>query len=121
MQSGEENAYRAARQLLDESQPPDAVFVVAARFVRGVLRAAKEAGCQVPARLLIAGGVDSVQAREGDPPVTALDLHPDRQAEMAVEMLLARLDDGEVEAPRYIPATLRVRASTGEGSDTDDG
>lgn len=121
MQSGEENAYRAARQLLDESQPPDAVFVVAARFVRGVLRAAKEAGCQVPGRLLIAGGVDSVQAREGDPPVTALDLHPDRQAEMAVEMLLARLDDGEVEAPRHIPATLRVRASTGGGSDTDGG
>jgi DNA-binding LacI/PurR family transcriptional regulator len=121
MQSGEENAYRAARQLLDESQPPDAVFVVAARFVRGVLRAAKEVGCQVPGRLLIAGGVDSVHAREGDPPVTALDLHPDRQAEMAVEMLLARLDDGEVEAPRHIPATLRVRASTGGGSDTDGG
>jgi DNA-binding LacI/PurR family transcriptional regulator len=79
MQSGEENAFRATRQLL------------------------------------IAGGVDSVHAREGEPPVTALDLHPDRQAEMAVEMLLARLDEGEVEveAPRHIPATLRVRASTG--------
>jgi DNA-binding LacI/PurR family transcriptional regulator len=67
--------------------------------------------------LLIAAGVDSVQSREGDPPVTALDLHPDRQAEVAVEMLLARLDDGDgdgdVAAPRHIPATLRVRASTG--------
>jgi DNA-binding LacI/PurR family transcriptional regulator len=113
MQSGEENAFRATRQLLADGQAPDAVFVVAARFVRGVLRAAKEAGCQVPGQLLIAGGVDSVHAREGDPPVTALDLHPDRQAEMAVEMLLARLDEGEVEAPRHIPATLRVRASTG--------
>ena len=87
----------------------------------GMARAAKEAGCQVPGRLLIAGGVDSVHAREGDPPVTALDLHPDRQAEMAVEMLLARLGDGEVEAPRHIPATLRVRASTGGGSDPDGG
>jgi DNA-binding LacI/PurR family transcriptional regulator len=115
MQSGEENAFRATRQLLADGQAPDAVFVVAARFVRGVLRAAKEAGCQVPGQLLIAGGVDSVHAREGEPPVTALDLHPDRQAEMAVEMLLARLDEGEVEveAPRHIPATLRVRASTG--------
>jgi hypothetical protein len=73
------------------------------------------AGCQVPGQLLIAAGVDSVQSREGDPPVTALDLHPERQAEVAVEMLLARLDDGDgdVAAPRHIPATLRVRASTG--------
>ena len=49
MQSGEENAFAghpaAARR---RPGPPDAVFVVAARFVRGVLRAAKEAGCQVP-------------------------------------------------------------------------
>ncbi len=40
---------------------------------------------------------------------------------MAVEMLLARFGGGEVEAPRYIPATLRVRASTGGGSDPDGG
>lgn len=37
----------------------------------------------------------------------------ERQAEAAVEMLLARFDGSEVEAPRYLPATLRLRASTG--------
>lgn len=113
MQPGEENAYTAARRLLRRSQPPDAIFVVAARFIRGVLRAAKEAGRSVPGELLIAAGVDSIHAREGDPPVTALDLHPERQAEAAVEMLLTRLADGQVEAPRHIAATLRLRASTG--------
>lgn len=113
MQPGEESAFVATRRLLEGRQPPDAVFVVAARFIRGVLRAAKAAGRTVPGELLIVAGVDSIQAREGDPPVTALDLHPERQAEAAVEMLLAQLDGGEMEAPRHIPATLLLRASSG--------
>jgi DNA-binding LacI/PurR family transcriptional regulator len=113
MQPGEESAFVAARRLLARRSPPDAVFVVAARFIRGVLRAAQAEGRQVPGELLIAAGVDSIPAREGDPPVTALDLHPERQAEAAVEMLLARLDGAEVAAPRYIRATLSLRASTG--------
>jgi len=113
MQPGEESAFVAARRLLARRNPPDAVFVVAARFIRGVLRAAKAEGRQVPGELLIAAGVDTIQAREGDPPVTALDLHPERQAEAAVEMLLTRLDGAEADAPRYIRATLSLRASTG--------
>jgi DNA-binding LacI/PurR family transcriptional regulator len=115
MQPGEESAFLAARRVLDKRRPPDAVFVVASRFIRGALRAAKESGRRVPEDLLIAAGVDSVQAREGDPPVTALDLHPERQARAAIEMLLARLDGGEAAAPQYLPATLRLRASTGAG------
>ena len=112
MQPGEESAFLATRRLLDMPAPPDAVFVVAARFIRGVLRAAAATGRRIPEDLLVAAGVDSVQAREGDPPVTALDLHPEHQAEAAVEMLLARLDDRQVKTPRSIPATLRLRAST---------
>jgi DNA-binding LacI/PurR family transcriptional regulator len=69
----------------------------------------------VPGELLIAAGVDSVHAREGDPPVTAIDLHPERQAEAAVEMLLARLNGDTPAGPRYVPAALRLRASTGTG------
>ncbi len=113
MRSGEESAFHATERLLAERTPPDAIFVVASRFIHGVQRAAKDAGRRVPDELLIAAGVDSVHAREGDPPVTALDLHPERQAEAAVEMLLARLDGGETAAPRSIPATLLLRASTG--------
>src|SRR6185437_13060487 len=59
MQPGEESAFRAARRLLDKRKPPDAIFVVAARFIRGVLRAAKESGRRVPEEMLIAAGVDS--------------------------------------------------------------
>ena len=115
MQPGEESAFQATRRLLGGPRPPDAIFVAAARFVRGALRAAAACGRRIPADLLVAAGVDCVQAREGDPPVSALDLHPERQAEAAVEMLLARLDGEQAEAPVYVRATLRLRASTAAG------
>jgi DNA-binding LacI/PurR family transcriptional regulator len=112
MVHGERNAFNATRRLLSGSAPPDAIFADAARFVRGVLRGAKAVGRKVPDDLMIAAGVDTVAAREGDPPVTALDLHPERQAVAAVEMLLARLTNSPAQAPTHIPATLRPRAST---------
>lgn len=112
MRPGEQSAYRATSRLLAASNPPDAVLALAQRFIRGVLRAARNCGKQVPGEILLAAGVDGVDAREGDPPVTALELHPDRLAEAAVQMLLARLSGEPVEAPRLVPATLNVRAST---------
>ena len=112
MRHGEQSAFSAVSQLLGEPAPPDAIFVDAARFVRGALRAAKAAGRRVPADLLIAAGVDTEAARQGDPPVTALDLHPEQQAVAAVEMLLARLNGSQVQAPGHVAATLRPRAST---------
>jgi DNA-binding LacI/PurR family transcriptional regulator len=111
---GEENAFVAVRRLLAGRRPPDALFVVAARFIRGALRAAEAAGRHVPDDLLVAAGVDSAPAREGTPPITALDLHPDLQAEAAVEMLLARVAGEPAGEPRYIEARLEIRASTSQ-------
>jgi DNA-binding LacI/PurR family transcriptional regulator len=112
MTPGEENAFVAVRRLLGRRHPPDALFVVAARFLRGALRAAVAAGRSVPADLLVAAGVDSVPAREGTPPITAIDLHPEMQAVAAVEMLLARVTGQPAGEPRYIDARLEIRAST---------
>jgi DNA-binding LacI/PurR family transcriptional regulator len=113
MQPGEQSAFQAAQRLLLSRTPPDAIFAVAARFVRGVVRAANACGKQVPGELLLAAGVDGAHAREGEPSITALELHPEREAEAAVEMLLARLNGEQPEAPTYVQATLHVRASTG--------
>jgi DNA-binding LacI/PurR family transcriptional regulator len=114
MRGGEQHAFQATTRLLARRSPPDAIFVLASRFIRGALRAAYAAGREIPGELLMATGVDSVQAREGDPPVTALELHPERQAEEAVAMLLSQLDSGAAEpAGRYVTATPIFRASTG--------
>ena len=98
----DEGAFAGASRLLRRRTPPDAIFIAAARFIRGTLRAAKELGRDIPGSLLLGAGVDSIHAREGDPPVTALDLHPELQAEAAVEMLLA-----PCRAPRGCPSLRR--------------
>lgn len=113
MVQGEKSAYEATLRVLARRRSPDAIFVLAARFIRGVLRAAAESGREVPSSLLLAAGVDSIHAREGHPPVTAWALHPERQGEEAVEMLLARVAGETSPAGRYVAATPHLRASTG--------
>jgi DNA-binding LacI/PurR family transcriptional regulator len=108
----EGSAYVATLDLLASPEPPDAIFALAERFSTGVLRAAAERSVRVPDDLLVVAGVDSHQAREGEPSVTALDLGPQHQAAAAVGMLIGRLDGADVDAPRYTQATLHLRAST---------
>jgi DNA-binding LacI/PurR family transcriptional regulator len=112
MDTHERGAAVAAGELLDRPDPPDAIFTPPDRFALGVLRAARERGLDVPGKLRIAVGVDSSQAALADPPITAIDLHPDHTGRAAVDMLLARIDGVPVTAPRILPAELRVRAST---------
>jgi DNA-binding LacI/PurR family transcriptional regulator len=50
--------------------------------------------------------------RAHEPPITALDLDPGAQSRAAVDMLLALIAGDEPDAPRLVPAELRVRAST---------
>lgn len=112
MAAHERGAAAAAAELLDRDDPADAIFTPPDRFALGVLRAARERGLDVPGRLRIAVGVDSSQARLADPPITAIDLHPEQTGRAAVDMLLARIDGASVAAPRIVAADLRVRAST---------
>jgi DNA-binding LacI/PurR family transcriptional regulator len=111
MQAQERSAYEAAGRLLD-SERPDAIVAQAERYTGGVLRAARERGLRVPDDLRVAAAVDSAQARDADPPVTAIDLQPDVQGAAAVTMLVELLAGGAPAAPQLTPAVLRVRAST---------
>jgi DNA-binding LacI/PurR family transcriptional regulator len=113
MRPAPEEAYRATTRLLNRKTPPDAIFVLAGRFVRGALAAASDAGREVPRELMLATGVDGGYAREAHPGVTALELHPERQAVEAVDMLLRRVAGDPDGTPRFIPATLQARESTG--------
>ena len=94
MRAQERSAYVAAGRLLDRERP-DAVVAQAERYTPGVLRAARERGLRVPGDLRVAAAVDSPQARDADPPVTAIDLQPDVQGAAAVEMLIAILAGDE--------------------------
>ena len=112
MAAHERGAAAAAGELLDRPDPADAIFTPPDRFALGVLRAARERGIDVPGRLRIAVGVDSSQARLADPPITAIDLHPQETGRAAVDMLLARIAGAAGSGPRIVRADLRPRAST---------
>ena len=108
----ENSAYEMTCALLDGSDPPDAIFASAERFSTGVLRAARERGLRIPADLMVATGIDSWEAREASPPVTAVDVQP------ASGCRRGRAPDREIlgespDAPVITPSRLHVRASTG--------
>ena len=115
MRTQERSAYEAAGRLLDRERP-NAIVAQAERYTPGVLRAARDRGMRVPGNLRVAAAVDSPQARDADPPVTAIDLQPDVQGAAAVEMLIEILAGGEPDGPLITPAVLHVRASTSRGA-----
>ncbi|MET0687161.1 MAG: LacI family DNA-binding transcriptional regulator [Solirubrobacteraceae bacterium] len=106
------DAYAVTCALLDGPDPPDAILASDERHPAGVLRAAAERGVGVPERLMVATGIDSHEAREASPPVTAIDIKPGLQGAAAAEMLIARLEGEPCAGPRFTPAELHVRAST---------
>ena len=108
----ENSAYEMTCALLDGSDPPDAIFASAERFSTGVLRAARERGLRIPADLMVATGIDSWEAREASPPVTAVDVKPASQGAAAAELLIARILGESPDAPVITPSRLHLRAST---------
>ncbi len=100
------------RTLLRSPNPPDGIFAAPEWFATAAVRTARSIGLRVPEQLRIAAGSDGDRAYDCDPPVTALDLHPAEVATAAVELLIARIEGGEVMHPRIVHASLNVRAST---------
>lgn len=112
MQFDQRDAREAAGLLLDSANPPDAFYAPAESYSAGVARACAERGLRIPEDILLVCGIDGRQVRESIPTITAVDLCPADQTRAAIELLLARIDGTEPEAPVIVPSVLRVRAST---------
>ncbi|MCZ8172212.1 MAG: substrate-binding domain-containing protein [Brevundimonas sp.] len=109
--SREEQGRRAARQLIEEGLPCDAIFAVCDEIALGTLRALNEAGVAVPARLGLIG-FDGIRASANAmPPLSSI--QPDFAAAgaMLVDKLLATIA-GEPNSDRRVPVTLLAREST---------
>ncbi|MFW3118945.1 LacI family transcriptional regulator [Mycolicibacterium mageritense DSM 44476 = CIP 104973] len=104
--------YAATSELFDRDDPPDAIYAPAEGYTSGVVAACRDRGLRIPQDVLLVGGIDGREARENDPPITALDLHPDRQAQAAVELLIDRIDGRDAPGPVHVTSTLQVRASS---------
>lgn len=105
---------RAMADLLDRSDPPDAVFCFNDLLAVGAVRAVLSRGLRVPEDVAVAGFDDTEEAAYGNPPLTTA--APDKRqiADLAVGLLHARMGAGASTPFRLVtvPHHLVVRDST---------
>ncbi|MGW0466624.1 LacI family DNA-binding transcriptional regulator [Streptomyces sp. NPDC003027] len=88
---GEQAGYERCAELLARHPGIDAVCALVDAFAVGAVRAIRDSGRAVPDDVMVATRYDGLRARTCEPPLTAVDLHLDRAASDAVELLLDRL------------------------------
>jgi DNA-binding LacI/PurR family transcriptional regulator len=104
--------YQAMRRILDDTEPPTAVFAFSDEMAIGAVRAARERGLRVPRDLSVAGFDDHDVA-------WALDLTTVAQpvmglGEAVAELVLEHLRDPSLPPTHEIrEVTLQARGSTG--------
>lgn len=101
-----------ARELLSAEPRPTAAFCFADGFAYGVYEAARELCVRIPEELSVIGYDDHPVSGVLTPPLTTFSWNSRRLMEIAVEMLLAAVDDVPVNPRRVvIRPELRDRAS----------
>lgn len=108
------SGYSATLKLLQQPDPPTAIFACNDMMAIGVLRAAAETGRRVPDDLAIVGFDDIELASYTIPPLTTIAQPIDTMGQQAVEMLVAAVGDkGHSRRSAVLKAHLVVRASSG--------
>lgn len=88
---GEEGGFAAAAELLARDAAIDAFCVPVDAFATGVARFLAQAGRRVPQDVMLATRYDGIRARMSEPPLTAVDLHLDEVAHLAIDLLFDHL------------------------------
>lgn len=110
---GEAGGGAACARLLTKHPQIDALCVPVDAFASGAIRTAADLGLRIPRDLMLVTRHDGHRARESTPKLTAINLHLDRIAAAAVELLLERL--GGNSSRRFIqapPPELIIRESS---------
>jgi DNA-binding LacI/PurR family transcriptional regulator len=107
---------RAMTRLLDEPQPPDAVFAFSDLLALGALRACHERGIRVPEDVAIVGFDDIEDGRYSVPALSTISPDKEQIARVALDLLVSRIDRSpeDPHEPRHCVARhqLIVRESS---------
>ncbi|MFC6673733.1 substrate-binding domain-containing protein [Marinobacterium aestuariivivens] len=115
---GEEAGMQACRDLLGEHPGIDAICAPVDAFAVGAVRALKEMGRRIPDDVRVVTRYDGLRAQNCQPPLTAVNLHLDQIASLAIELLFEQINGrtgrSVVRGPR---PDLVVRASSSRDAD----
>lgn len=117
VQTGEnarsEAGYACTRRLLEQGEPPTAIFVTNHLLTLGALYALRDAGLRVPHDVSVVSFDDTQYAALLDPPLTTIAQPTEALGHDAVRLLLDRVDRGYEGEPRSIvlPPSLHERRS----------
>ncbi|MFF5933145.1 LacI family DNA-binding transcriptional regulator [Streptomyces sp. NPDC012508] len=106
---GEQAGYDRCAALLAEHPGIDAVCALVDVFAVGAVRAVRDSGRSIPDDVMVVTRYDGLRARTCEPPLTAVDLHLDRAAAGAVELLLARLHGDSAEVGQAVATVPEPR------------
>ncbi|MDN7139881.1 substrate-binding domain-containing protein [Pseudomonas sp. JQ170] len=110
---GEAAGAAACMELLQAHPGIDGLCVPVDAFATGAVRALRDKGLKIPQDVKVVTRYDGLRARESTPPLTALNMHLEEVAALAIELLFEQINDtGErqrIDAPL---ATLIPREST---------
>jgi len=102
--------------LMNLKNPPTAIFAANDDMAAGVIRAARILGLEVPGQLSVAGCDDISLARQLCPTLTTIRQPLSAMAERATLVLIGESNkESPPEGTEIVPATIKVRESTGPG------
>lgn len=107
-----QDGYAAASVLLQQ-HIPDAIVCANDLIAMGALRALSERGLRIPEDVAVTGMDDTDLAAMCNPPLTTVSLGAERRANLAVELLQARIEDpARPPQRRTVEPSLVVRESS---------
>ena len=101
----------AMRAILDEGVEFDAMFAFNDSLALGAMRVMQEAGFQIPGDVAVIGFDDVDETRYSLPTLSTIDPGMDEIAEMAISMLLERIDNpDDLIVPREVETAFKLVA-----------
>jgi LacI family transcriptional regulator len=110
----ENSGYTIMQHLIRQDPTPDAVFAASDQIAIGAMAAIHEKGLHIPGDIALVGFDDIEAARYTYPPLTTVHQDMLGQGQLAVRVLLDRINGVESTAKtRILPAELAIRQSCG--------
>ena len=110
-----EEALIVTPKIMQQDNPPDAIFTVNDLTATGVLKALKKLNLKVPKDLSLIGFTDGLVSSVTDPPLSTINQDGFEMGKIAAEMLLKRINAGvEIKNPvtKVLKTNLIIREST---------